>query len=239
VLCTSVGSAVPPTSRELRLPPEKRQAAVYSDVWLALSNIFCFSVPADYMPAEDIIENVLPVTLTDPGPEKKKKKKGLVAKLNPLNWTGSGTKESGKRNHLVFSRNGDYKRDKKLLYTDLAEESQRIGQLYAGIIREHGVIFDWSLKASKNGVHIQTCDIPGSSFQAMKTDTVIKKDKYTILKVIIDDDRAKEYDESLEGYEVRMMPFIRVVAVTYRILYPASDLLISFPHLYCTYSSSR
>jgi len=202
------------TTREI--PPENVTKAVATDIWTLLSGIFCFSVSSQYMPDDseyiefdgnmsdsDIPVATAPVVTT-------KKPKSLVSRLNPMKILGPLTTSSpsyiASRNPLLFQhRCTDYQNNRELLAQNLSDEALRILKLYAGLSRETGVSFNWALKISKNNIYVHNCDIPGSSFSALKSDCTVKKDKYTILRYLTDDERSKEYDETLEGYKVRIV----------------------------------
>ena len=190
--------------------PEKVSRAVASDIWTLLSGIFCFSVAKGYMPNDDeyvtytgSMSDVEAPGGTGSPPVAKKKSKSLMSKLNPMKLLGPTTPPAPKpANPLVFHPSADYRLHRERLAPDLSDDAQRILKLYTGITREAGVTFDWALKTSKNNIHVHTADVPGSNFSALKSDCTIKKDKYTVLRCLTDDDKSKDYDETLEGYKL-------------------------------------
>ena len=202
---------------------EKRNSAIFSGIWDALSSIFCFT-SSGYMPDDDYIIYTGSVDNSDeddPSPKAPRKKKSLKKKsksfiaetLNVFDWTAAVTPPKAvPKNPLVFSKEGDYANDKALLGLDLFEESQRIMKIFTGVTRVKGVTFNWTLRAAKNDVNIHTCDIPCSPWQAVKSDCVIKQNKHTILKLLTDDSRSHEYDESMEGYVVRIFPSVALAS---------------------------
>jgi hypothetical protein len=85
---------------------------------------------------------------------------------------------------------------------DLCEESRRLFKLYLGIQRFDGLNFNWIWKVDKNGIIVHTASVEGSNWFAIKSDSVIKADKYAICNLLVDDERSAEYDKSVDGYEV-------------------------------------
>ena len=85
---------------------------------------------------------------------------------------------------------------------DLVAESRRIFKIYLGLDRVEGLNFNWVWKADKNGVVVHTAAIEGSSWLAVKSDSICKADKYTICKLLVDDARTVEYDNGVDGYEI-------------------------------------
>ena len=122
--------------------------------------------------------------------------------LDPMKHLFSDGDFSGGKELLEFTRELNAPKDKLSIIKDLIPESQRILKLYMGITNAEKVNFDWELTASKDGVNVWNCDIPSSSFKAMKSQCKLKKNKYTVLKYMLDDDGQKQYDDSLERYEV-------------------------------------
>jgi hypothetical protein len=117
------------------------------------------------------------------------------------------------------------------LYQDMTEEVVRIFKLFSGITRIDGLVFDWVLRASKHDITIHSCSVPGSDWQAIKSDAIIKCDKKDVLALMIDDDRSKEYDETMEGYEVRLHNVLYLKCTV--VFYMASALnSVYFPPLY-------
>ena len=222
LMCAMPSMAIP---RDI--PPQSVEKAVANDVWTLLSGIFCFSGSKQYAPDDSdyiVFDGSMSESDTpSPSPgamARKKKPKSLASRLNPLKLLGptasattatSGTggvqaapSRAAPLNPLVFQpRPGiDYRAQHAILVQDLTDESQRIIKLYTGLFRERGISFNWVLKTSKNNIFVHNCDLPGSSFSALKSDCTIKKDKYTILRYLTDDERSKEYDETLDGYKL-------------------------------------
>jgi hypothetical protein len=202
---------------------EKRNAAIFSDIWIAVSIFFCIG-SSYYMPEDDDSspfgleeENVqLPSDRKTSRKKKIKKKKSFVDQTLEVITSSleifdtiesqnvSGTSKSvPSKNVLEFSKSGDYKNDIQLLRVDLGEESQRIIKLFLGILRERDIIINWKLQATKKEVTIHTCDVEGSVWQAVKSDCIIKQDKFEIVKLLMDDTRSHEYDDTMEGYQVQ------------------------------------
>lgn len=201
----------------------KRNATIFSDIWIAVSIFFCIG-SSYYMPEDDggssfgiEEENVqLPSDRKNSRKKKIKKKKSFVDQTLKVITTSSleifntiefqsvsGTpKLEPSKNVLEFSKSGDYKNDIQLLRVDLGEESQRIIKLFLGILRERDIIFNWKLQATKKDITIHTCDVIGSVWQAVKSDCIIKQDKFEIVKLLMDDTRSHEYDDTMEGYQV-------------------------------------
>ena len=207
------------TSRDI--PPENVTKAVATDIWTLLSGIFCFSGSTHYMPDDseyiefdgNMSDSDMPSAVAAPVVTTKKPK-SLASRLNPMKILGpltapltSSPSFIAARNPLLFQRRAtDYQNNRELLAQDLSDEAIRILKLYVGLSRETGVSFNWAMKISKNNIFVHNSDIPGSSFSALKSDCAVKKDKYTILRYLTDDERSKEYDETLEGYKVRHVP---------------------------------
>ena len=204
----SSSSSSPAVRRDVP-SPDKVTRAVATDIWTLLAGVFCFSVSKSYMPNDDEY-----VTYTgsmsdveapgaDSPPVAKKKPKSLISKLNPMKLLGPIAPSAPKpANPLVFHPSTDYRLHRERLAPDLSDDAQRILKLYTGITRETGLTFDWALKTSRNNIFVHTADVPGSNFSALKSDCTIKKDKYTILRCLTDDDKSKDYDETLEGYKL-------------------------------------
>ena len=200
---------LPGSERGLPVPPERVHEEVASDMWSLFSGVFCFSPSAKYMPEEE--EGA---TSLNPQADNSvvRGETGIAAALNPLNinplnmnpltmLAPSPSSATG-RNPLAFQpRPGaNYRVDREALVQDLANEAHRILLLYVGVTRERGVTFNWTLKKSADNIYVHNCDVRGCNFSALKSDCMIKRDKYTILKYITDDDKGKVYDDTLEGY---------------------------------------
>lgn len=188
----------------------ERNAAIFSDVWIALSSIFCFT-SSYYMPEDDYILYTGSDDDNDPphaSPRKKKTSKNtpesfIAESLKVFDWSSDiPVPKQQASNSFVFCREGDYANDKDLLGLHLLEEGQRIVKLFVGITRVSGLTFNWTLRASKKGITIHTSDVPNSPWQAVKSDCIIQQDKHEILKLLLDDSRSHEYDDSMEGFEV-------------------------------------
>ena len=199
------------TQRNFDTNPEEVETAVASDVWALVTGAFCFSSPPQYLPNDDQHTKFDSQTIEKaaPKPQSLLRPESVYRTLNPLNMLNPGILSHGTpttsatRNPLAFHRRADVdctRRD--LLIEDLASESQRLMKLYCGITRERGITFNWILKKTQDDINVHNCDLPGSSFSALKSDCIVKKDKYTILRYLTDDDRSKEYDETLDGYKV-------------------------------------
>ena len=198
---------------------ERVDKAVASDIWTVLSGVFCFSGSPQYTHDDEFSEFDTTTRGNDGETKDETAEHSAVGKkpddiktrattmlTNSFHMLGPDTSPPPRRtaNPLHFHpRPGvDYKRDRELLSKDLCEEGQRIAKLYAGITRERGVTFNWTLKVSKDDIFIHSCDVIGSSFAALKSDCTIKKDKYTILQYLTDDEMSKSYDDSLDGYKL-------------------------------------
>ena len=203
----------------LKSTPEKRNAAMFSDIWLSISNIFCFT-SSNYVSDDDYIlytgsmddDNDVPTVRGAKDPSrrknsmKKKSKSFILESMKVFDWSeDTPVPEQNPKNLLFFSRSGDYSNDKDLLGLDLNEEGQRILSIFTGVTRVSGVVLNWNLKASKKDVNIHTCDIHNSPWQAIKSDCIIQQDKKKILDLLLDDTRSCEYDEAMEGYEVSFL----------------------------------
>ena len=203
------------TQRNFDTNPEEVETAVASDVWALVTGAFCLSTPPQYLPQDDQRTESDNQTNEKAIPKSHsllQHSESVYRKLNPLNMLNPGILSPGTpttssiRNPLVFQQRPgvDYRTQRDLLFEDLASESQRIMKLYCGITRERGTTFNWILKKAQDDINVHNCDLPGSSFSALKSDCFVKKDKYTILKYLTDDDRSKEYDETLDGYKVML-----------------------------------
>ena len=215
---SSLMCTMPVMSSSREIPPENVTKAVATDIWTLLSGIFCFTGSTHYMPDDseyiefdgNMSDGEMPST-TAPVVTKKKTK-SLASRLNPMKILGPLTSSPSfiaARNPLLFQhRATDYQNNRELLAQNLSDDTLRILKLYVGLSRETGVSFNWALKISKNNIFVHNSDIPGSPFSALKSDCTVKKDKYTILRYLTDDERSKEYDETLDGYKVPMYPFM-------------------------------
>ena len=186
----------------------KRNVAIFSNIWIVLSCFFCFT-SSYYMPEDDYIlytgsddETDIPVISS----RKKKQKipEAVIAdSMRVLDWNSDLPAPNLQAiGTLTFCKEGDYFNDKELLGSHLLEEGQRIIKIFAGIKRISGLTFNWTLRASKKGIDVHTCDVPNSPWLAVKSDSIIKRDKFEILKLFLDDSRSHEYDETMEGYQV-------------------------------------
>ena len=111
---------------------------------------------------------------------------------------------SGTRNNpLVFNRMGDYKNNHQLLCKDYSKESQRILSIYLGLLTLKNVKLDWQVATAKEGISVYNCDIASTAFKALKSTCVIKGKKEDILKLLTNVEKSIQYDESMEGVEVR------------------------------------
>ena len=201
------------TQRNFDTNPAEVETAVASDVWALVTGAFCLSSPPQYLPHDDQHTGFDSQTNEKavPKPQSLLRPESVYRNLNPLNMLNPGILTPGTpttsaiRNPLAFQRRADvdYRTKRDLLAEDLASESQRILKLYCGITRERGITFNWILKKSQDDINVHNCDLPGSSFSALKSDCIVKKDKYTILRYVTDDERSKDYDETLEGYKVQ------------------------------------
>jgi hypothetical protein len=258
VLCNWGGNELVPSviKNIVTETSEITNAAIFSDIWIAVSIFFCIG-SSYYMPEDG--DNVgslglggnLQVSSEGRNRQKKKikKKKSFVDKTlevitssleifeptESLNFAETSKLESPK-NVLEFSRRGDYKNDMQLLLVDLGEESQRIMKIFVGILRERNIILNWNLRTSKKEVTVHTCEVPGihiyvcihtficiyiytytciyihiyvciyihigSVWQAVKSDCIIKQDRFEIVKLLMDDTRSHEYDDTMEGFQV-------------------------------------
>ena len=104
---------------------------------------------------------------------------------------------------LSFSLTGEYKNNHQLLCKDYSEESQRILSIYLGLISFKNVKLDWQFATAKEGISVKNCDIAGTAFKALKSTCVIKGKKEDILKLLTNVEKSTQYDESMEGVEVR------------------------------------
>lgn len=226
ILCSWGERVLVPTviKNAVKEAPEKRNAAIFSDIWIALSIFFCVG-SSYYMPDDDYVvdnsfrseeaDSQAHVDGRDSFLKKKKKKKSFAAQtlevitsnLEVFDVTESqksvGISKSEHENVLEFSKKGDYINNKQLLGVDLGEESQRIMKIFVGLSLERDVTINWALRASKKEVTIHTCEVPGSIWQAVKSDCIIKQDKYKIVKLLMDDTRSNEYDDTMDGFQVR------------------------------------
>lgn len=187
---------------------EAHSSSFLSEIWMVLSRIFCFPSAAYYMPDDDYIlycgsmeedEHVE----SDSNSILQHSKSFIENSLKVFDWSNDFP-SSPISYSLVFSREGDYANDKLLLGRDLFEEGQRIMKLFTGLIREKGLTLNWVLRATKasDNINVHTCDVPDSPWLAIKSDCIIRRDKETILQLMMDDTRSSEYDDSMEGYEV-------------------------------------
>ena len=198
----------------------KRNVAIFSDIWKALSWFFCFT-SSYYIPEDDYIlytgsddETDIPVISS-----RKKKHISAISSQKKEQETPDFIITETMRvfddwnrvapvlnlqasSRLFFCKEGDYVNDKDLLGSHLYEEGQRIFEIFVGIKRINGLTFNWNLRTSENGIDVHTCDVPNSSWLAVKADSIIHQDKYEILKLFLDDSRSHEYDHSMLGFEV-------------------------------------
>lgn len=186
-------------------------SSILSEIWLILSSIFCVTSTAYYMPDDDYIlytGSMEDEEFTDinAGRILQHSKSFIENSLKVFDWSNdfpcTPTMYS-----LVFSKEGDYANDKMLLGRDLLNEGQRIMKLFTGLTREKGLTLNWVSRATTKDVNVHTCDVPDSPWLAIKSDCIIRRDKEMILKLMMDDTRSSEYDDSMEGYEVTMKHF--------------------------------
>lgn len=187
---------------------DEEPTSMLSDMWRVISSVFCATGSTYYMPEEEYAPytgSVDEAEQNDTGEVQDiimQSKAFIESSLEVFDWSKDFA-SSQLSYSLVFSKQGDYMNDKLLFGLDLAEESQRILKIFLGINREKGLTLDWALKASKKDIYVHTCDVPESPWLAVKSDCVIRQDKYIIMNLMMDDARSSEYDDSMEGYEVR------------------------------------
>jgi hypothetical protein len=185
--------------------------SLLSDMWHLISSVFCVSGSTYYMPDDEYAPytgSLDEADQNDTGESAKvhdiltQSKAFIESSLEVFDWSKDFA-SSQLSYSLVFSKRGNYENDKLLFGLDLAEESQRIMKIFLGITREKGLTLDWVLKASKKDIYVHTCDVPESPWLAVKSDCIIRQDKYIIMNLMMNDARSSEYDDSMEGYEVR------------------------------------
>lgn len=208
-LCTGGRKKV--ASSTNKVVRDAHSTSLLSQIWLALSSIFCVTSTAYYMPDDDYIlytGSMEDEDLTDIDASRilQHSKSFIENSLKVFDWSNdfpcTPTVFS-----LVFSKEGDYANDKILLGRDLFSEGQRIMKLFTGLTREKGLTMNWVLRATTKDVNVHTCDVPESPWLAIKSDCIIRRDKEMILELMMDDTRSSEYDDSMEGYEVTKKHF--------------------------------
>jgi hypothetical protein len=208
IFCSNHREALVPVRSSRR---NEEPTSILSDMWRVISSVFCVSGSTYYMPDDEYTPytgSLDEADPNDPGESTKvhdiitQSKAFLESSLEVFDWSKDFA-SSQLSYSLVFSKQGDYKNDKLLFGLDLVEESQRILKIFLGITREKGLTLDWVLKASKKDIYVHTCDVPESPWLAVKSDCIIRQDKYIIMNLMMNDARSSEYDDSMEGYEVR------------------------------------
>ena len=193
-------------------PRDEESSSMLSDMWRAITSVFCVSGSTYYMPDDEYTLYTGSLDDTDQieGDSTKVQVQELImqskafieSSLEVFDWSKDFTVPQLSYS-LLFSKHGDYQNDKLLFGLDLMEESQRIMNIFLGINRVKGLTLDWNLKASKKDIYVHTCDVPESPWLAIKSDCIIRQDKYIIMNMMMDDARSSEYDDTMEGYEVR------------------------------------
>lgn len=130
------------------------------------------------------------------------------ANSNGKRGTGSDNMPNGEnkaqkcKEALQMKVPSDWQMNKVGFASEIISEARRIFSLYMGLTRFDGLVFNWSLKATKKGVTVHTSPVPDSDWLAVKSDVILKADKWDIFNLIIDDSKAHLYEEQIEGYEV-------------------------------------
>lgn len=208
IFCSAHREALVPVRNNHR---DEEPSSMLSDMWRVISSVFCVSASTYYMPDEEYTPytgSFDEVDQNDASESTKVKeiimqsKAFLESSLEVFDWSKDFA-SSQLSYSLVFSKEGDYLNDKLLFGLHLVEESQRIMKIFLGITREKGLTLDWVLKASKKDINVHTSDVPESPWLAVKSDCIIRQDKYIIMNLMMNDARSAEYDDSMEGYEVQ------------------------------------
>ena len=92
----------------------------------------------------------------------------------------------------------------------LRDESRRLFKILSGLTRGESIpILNWEFKLTKSRVTVHQAMMPGSPWAAIKSDCIIHADKHRICKLITTDERSHEYDEQVDGFEVRLFSLLR------------------------------
>jgi hypothetical protein len=92
--------------------------------------------------------------------------------------------------------------DRKKYFENLVQESKRIFFLYTGLHRDDNFKLDWVVKTQKKGITVFVASAPNSSWQVVKSTSIVYANKNKIIKYLIDDNNISDYDENFERYEV-------------------------------------
>jgi len=170
----------------------------HGGIWSLLGGVFCFGsqeeVEFDTIGQDNNNDN----NNNNNSNKKSNKKKNKSTKSI---WK---SKESNKKQAVIESLKSKViiNNDMKKFSKDLVDESRRLFKIYLGLERIEGLNFNWVWKIDKNGVVVHTATVEGSSWLAVKSDSICKADKYTICKLLVDDARTVEYDNGVDGYEI-------------------------------------
>lgn len=89
------------------------------------------------------------------------------------------------------------------LSADLVKNSLHMLKVYLGIEHEQGMNFKWVSQSSKKAITIYSSPIAGSSMHAIKAKTMLKGVSVSdLIKLLTDDSRMGEYDDSFDGTDV-------------------------------------
>lgn len=85
----------------------------------------------------------------------------------------------------------------------LAAESQRLIQVYMGMLNDPSLVFDWQAKAKKGNIEVMSTGVPGSNWCAIRATTFIPHvTRERLRDFLLDDSNMSGYDDLSESIEV-------------------------------------
>ena len=186
-------------------------------LWSVIADALSFfgvgAEPKDYQSVDQIVDEFcastgLPAPTAPFRPKTRQQQK--VKKPSPLGagaGAGAGAARSGQPDAPPLSplslRPMDWAGNKEAVGAHLRDESRRLFRIFAGLTRGEGIpTFNWEFKLTKSRVTVHQAVVPDSPWAAIKSDCIVHADKHRICRLITDDDRSHEYDDSVEGYDV-------------------------------------
>lgn len=113
---------------------------------------------------------------------------------------GSGASE--KASSVLQCRPVSWNGDRDVVAAHYVSEARRLFRIFTGLTPVEGLVFNWVLRSTKGNITVHSSDVPDSTWQATKTDCIIKASKHRICQLITDDTRTCEYDDGVDGYEM-------------------------------------
>lgn len=121
------------------------------------------------------------------------------SKLSTQEGSEAGSeKKKRTKSEEVYPANTDSERARAI-----AVESQRLVQVYLGLVADDKLVFDWQSKAKKGSIEVCTSAVPGSPWTALRATTFIPHvTKERMRDFLMDDSNMGGYDDMMDSIEV-------------------------------------